>query len=82
MWRSWLIYNILSDYEIMRIQFSQLFNAVACVLCCPSKNSLFISKPYTTMQAYTRKGVLRMLDRVWECLDKHIFSQKIYDDVN
>ncbi|CAF1636410.1 unnamed protein product, partial [Rotaria sp. Silwood1] len=54
--RTLLMYNLLSDYEIMRIQFHLLINAVVSCGCYGNGISWFCPHPYTILQSDENLG--------------------------
>ena len=59
-WRTRLLYNLTSDYEIMRIQYNRFINSLRCCRCCQTRLSEYMPPVYLKLQMDERKGVMGM----------------------
>ncbi|CAF3125410.1 unnamed protein product [Rotaria sp. Silwood2] len=82
LWRTGLLYNLLSDYEIMRVQFTLFFRTLFSCACCKNGASWFIYKPYTVLQKDENVGPMGKLDEAGKYMNKHFFAQQIYDNID
>jgi len=82
LWRIGLLYDQLSDYEIMRIQFNIFLNACFSIICCKGKISWFVPKPYTILQEDQMLGGMgKWYGKAWKYINKNFFNQQIQDNI-
>ncbi len=82
LWRIGLLYDQLSDYEIMRIQFNIFLNACFSIICCKGKISWLVPKPHTILQEGPMFGVMgKWFGKAWKNINNNFINQQIQDNI-
>ncbi len=82
LWRIGLLYDQLSDYEIMRIQFNIFLNACFSIICCKGKISWLVPKPHTILQEGPMFGVMgKWFGKARKHINKNFINQQIQDNI-
>ena len=81
LWRTRLLYDLLSDYEIMRFQLYLLLSGISCHSIVKRKISRFLVSPYLSLQKDEYRGPMGKISDAWIYLKKHFFDQQIQDNV-
>ncbi len=77
-----MIYNLLSDYEILRLQFIRLFDFLACGhLYEKRKNNLFFVRRRPRVILADDANKLNWLETAWEYTSRNFFEERIQDNI-
>ncbi len=81
-WRSHMIYNLLSDYEILRFQFIRLFDFLACGhLYEKRKSNMFCMRRRPRVILANDANKSHWLAKAWEYTSKNFFEERIQDNI-
>jgi hypothetical protein len=81
-WRSHMIYNLLSDYEILRLQLIRLFDFLACGQLYEKRKGNMVCvrrRPRVILEDDANKSCC--LVAAYEYTEKHFFQERIQDNV-
>ncbi len=81
-WRSHMIYNMLSDYEILRLQIFRLFDFLACGQLYEKRKSNMLCvrrRPRVILEDDLTKSFC--LVSAWKYTEMHFFDERIQDDL-
>ncbi|CAF1104808.1 unnamed protein product [Adineta steineri] len=77
LWRNQMLYNFVSDGEILRLQFRRFMKFVCCK--CGNRRSCMPSRPVALLTSDQRAH--GYCQRAWYYTKKHFFEEKIQDDI-
>jgi hypothetical protein len=87
LWRTQLLFSLLSDYEILRLRFLLFFDYVTFNRYCdhpiPCDRPIpwFRLRPYFTFEKDELVPPMGMLGALWHYTQKHFFKEQIQDNI-
>ncbi|CAF1173022.1 unnamed protein product [Adineta ricciae] len=78
LWRNQMLYNFLSDAEILRLQIRRFLNWI----CCNRLNRMqFMRRRPVRLLTLDERGKI-FYERAWRYTRKHFFNEQIQDNIN
>lgn len=81
MWRTSLLYNLLSDYEILRIRLVVFFDFVSCGCYRGRQIPWFRPQPYNTLEKDEFRSSMGALGTGWKYMKQHFFDEQIQKNI-
>ncbi len=81
LWRTQLLFSLLSDYEILRFRFLLFFDYVTFNRYRDHPILWFRLRPYFTLEKDELVPPMGMLGALWHYTQKHFFKERIQDNI-
>lgn len=81
LWQTQLLFNLLSDYEILRIRFLLFFDYITFNRYCDRSIPWFRLRPYRTLEKDELVPPLKIFGFLWKYTKKHFFNEQIQDNI-
>ena len=81
LWRTGLLFNLLSDYEILRIRFILIFDGLTGNRFRHRQIPWFRPRPYSVLEKDELVHPMGKLGSVWKYTEKHFFNEQIQDNI-
>jgi hypothetical protein len=81
LWRLQILYNLLSDYEILRIRMVILFDCLTRNMFRHRQIPWFRPRPYSILQKDELVSPMGKLGALWNYTEKHFFNEQIQDNI-
>ena len=82
MWRIDILYNLLSDYEILRLRFVLAFDCITCHRFRHRQIPWFRPRPYSILEKNELGSSMGFIGKAWKYTEKHFFKEQIQDNIN
>jgi hypothetical protein len=81
MWREQMLFNLLSDYEILRFRVVLVLDYLSRGRFRKSRCFFFRPVPCRTLENNKLQGLMGVLSRVWKYIQKHGFQEQIQENI-
>lgn len=81
LWRTQILFDLLSDYEILRIRFILIFDFLSCNCCRCCKLLWFRPRPYYILENNELVSPMGKLDSLHNYTEKHFLKEQIQDNI-
>ena len=82
MWRINLLYNLLSDYEILRLRSVIMFDSITCRRFRHRQIPKFSPQTYSILEKNELGNRMGNFGKALRKIEKHFFDERIQDDID
>lgn len=82
LWRTQILFSLLSDYEILRIRLVLAFDCVSCNIFRHRRIPWFRPRPYYTLEKNEMVSPMGKLGSIYNYTEKHFFNEQIQDNIS
>ena len=81
LWRTQMLYSLLSDYEILRIRMVVMFDCLSCNRFRHRHIPWFSPRPYPILEKDELVSPMKKIGAAWKYTEKHFFNEQIQDNI-
>ncbi|CAF1423214.1 unnamed protein product [Adineta steineri] len=81
LWQTQILFDLLSDYEILRIRLVLIFDFLSCNRFTHCQIPWFRPRPYATLLKDELVSPMGPLGSAWNYTEKHFFHEQIQDNI-
>ncbi|UJR17163.1 hypothetical protein I4U23_004059 [Adineta vaga] len=81
LWRIQILFNLLSDYEMLRVRFVLIFDCLTCNVFRQSRIPWFRPRPCYILEKDELKSPMLALGDAWNYTQKYFFNEQIQDNI-